>query len=638
MGEQAVQSEWCEEDLRSFLRSLLRDLHALEKLFAEGRIENGVHRIGAEQELVIVDKAFRPAPLALRLLDGLEDPHFTTEIALFNLEINLDPLPFSGDSLSRLERELNGLLAKARQKAHECEAELTLTGILPSLRKSDLELSNLTPKPRYVSLNDTLSRMRGGAYEFRLKGADEVIVRHDSVMLEACCTSFQAHLQVGPDEFAPLYNLAQVSIAPVLAAATNSPLLFGRRLWKETRIPLFQQSVDTRSASFHLRERAPRVSFGRQWVKRSVLELLRDDISRFRVVLGKKEVADPFRELERNVPPELAALKIHNGSVYRWNRPCYGVLDGKPHLRIEMRALPAGPTVLDEVANAAFFYGLVAGLATEHPDISEVMEFEDAETNFLAAAESGLQAQLHWPGLGTLPARRLIAQELIRLAREGLLASGIISADVQRYLDVIEERVRSGQTGSRWILSSYSALKKRGSRNEALAALTGATVRRQWDGEPVHTWPEARLEEGMTMQSSELRVEEIMTTDLITVAPEEPIELVAHLMDWKHVRHVPVEDREGRLVGLVSSFEMFRHFACRFGEPERSPEVAADIMQRHPSVVAPETTVLEAISLMRREQVAALAVVKEGKLVGIVTEHDFLNLAARLIEQGVRRP
>lgn len=365
------------------------------------------------------------------------------------------------------------------------------------MRKSDLELGNLTPKPRYVSLNETLSRMRGGAYEFRLKGADEVIVRHDSVMLEACCTSFQAHLQVGPDEFAPLYNLAQVAIAPVLAAATNSPLLFGRRLWKETRVPLFQQSVDTRSASFHLRERAPRVSSGRQWVKRSVLELLREDVSRFRVVLGKKQVEDPFRALERGNPPDLTALRIHNGSVYRWNRPCYGVLDGKPHLRIEMRALPAGPTVLDEVANAAFFFGLVTGLAAEYSDIAEAMEFDAAETNFLAAAESGLQAQLHWPGLGTLPARRLIAQELIRVAREGLSASGILSADVGRYLEVIEERVRSGQTGSRWILSSYSALKKRGSRNEALAALAGATVRRQWDGEPVHTWPPARLEEGM---------------------------------------------------------------------------------------------------------------------------------------------
>src|SRR5262249_11364768 len=270
MGAQDVQQDKDGIHKRQFITHLLHDVQALEEMIKSGAMESGVSRIGAEQEVFLVDQAWRPAPVAMELLDIVADPHFTTELGRFNLEINLDPLVFAGDCLKQLELDLNGLLATLRAIAHRQGVEVILTGILPTLRKSDLTLANMTAKPRYFALSDAMNQLRGDAYEFRLKGMDELIVKHDSVMLEACCTSFQVHYQVGAEEFPLLYNLAQAITAPVLAAATNAPLLFGRRLWRETRSPLFQQAVDTRSASHHLRERSPRVSFGQQWVEHSV--------------------------------------------------------------------------------------------------------------------------------------------------------------------------------------------------------------------------------------------------------------------------------------------------------------------------------------------------------------------------------
>jgi CBS domain-containing protein len=640
MGIQSVDTKLSPEELRAFIKALLNDLRALEKMIADGMIEANVRRIGAEQELFLVNSAWRPAPVALEVLEKISDPHFTNEIGLFNLEINLDPLTFGGNCLSRMEQQLNEMLATAAAAAHHCESETVLTGILPTLRKSDLELGNMTPKPRYFALNDALKQLRGGAYELRIKGADELNIKHDTWMLEACCTSFQVHLQVGADEFANLYNAAQLATAPVLAAAANSPLLFGRRLWRETRIPLFEQSIDTRNASDHLRERSPRVSFGNKWVKRSALELFEEDISRFRVLLGARMDEDPFAMLNQGLAPQLNALRLYNGTVWRWNRACYGVTDGKPHLRIEARAFPSGPTVVDEVANAAFFFGLVMGLSTEYHEIATVMEFDDAKANFLAASHLGLDTQFAWIGGRMIHARELILQHLLPMARDGLLQAGILPADVGRYLGIIEERVRTGRTGSQWLLDSIAEMRKTATKDEVLTSLTAATVSRQWQGSPVHTWPLAEMAEGKMHKPSYLRVEEFMTTDLFTVHADEPLDLVARLMDWKRVRHIPVEDEQGRLVGLISCFDVLRHLERSTNEPSKEPVAVSLIMNKEPLTVTPETLTLEAIALMRRARVDCLPVVKEGRLVGIVSERDFINVAARLLEKTVepRRP
>jgi len=638
MGEHDVELESAPEQLRAFIRRLLNDLRALEKMIASGLIESDVRRIGAEQELFLVNSAWRPAPVAKQVLDRIADPHFVTEIAQFNLEINLDPLVFTGDCLSEMERQLNGMIDKARAAANAYEAEIVLTGILPTIRKSDLELGNMTALPRYTALSEALARQRGEAFELKLKGNDELIIKHDNWMLEACCNSFQIHFQSGSKEFANLYNVAQAITAPVLAAAANSPLLFGRRLWKETRIPLFEQSVDTRHASYHLRERSSRVSFGQRWIENSALELFEEDVSRFPVLLGASlNSENPLSTLNRGAIPELQALQIYNGTVWRWNRPCYGITEGRPHLRIEARAFPSGPTVVDEIANAAFFFGLMSGVSRQHRDIAKEMEFDDAKSNFLSAGRRGLEAQFKWIGGEVIPARELICRYLLPVARYGLAAANIRAEDIDRYLGVIEKRARSGKSGSQWFLSSMSEMKQRGTKNEILTSLTAGTVNRQKRGRPVHQWSLAEITEGMMSKESCLCVEEFMTTDLFTVHENEPLELVANLMDWKHVRHIPVEDDDGNLTGLISCFEVLRHLLLVSNEAapglERAPVAVGSIMNKAPLTITPETLTFDAIALMRRERVDCLPVVNKGRLVGIVTERDFINVASRLLEQ-----
>jgi CBS domain-containing protein len=634
MGTQQVDQEHDAEQMRTFITHLLHDIHALENMITGGMIESDIRRIGAEQEVFLVDQAWRPAPVALEILEATDDAHYTTELGRFNLEINLDPLVFAGECLSQMERDLTELLATLRTGAHRHGAEIVLTGILPTLRKSDLALTNMTPKPRYFALSEAMNQLRGGAYEFRLKGMDELIVKHDSVMLEACCTSFQVHYQVSAEEFASLYNLAQAITAPVLAAATNAPLLFGRRLWRETRIPLFQQAVDTRSASHHMRERSPRVSFGHRWVQQSVVELFQEDLARFRVLLGAALQEDSLTLLQQGDIPSLQALRTYNGTVYRWNRACFGFSNGKPHLRIENRVLPSGPTVRDEIANSAFLLGLLSGGPAVYGDLAKKMAFHDAETNFLAAAQVGLDAQFTWMDGQVLPARELILQELLPLARTGLRDAGISVADSDRYLGVIEERVSSGRTGSQWLLRSLADMQGNGeSKDSLLSALTAATVRRQWEGIPGHEWSPARVEEGRASTVHDLRIEQFMTTDLFTVHPEEPIDLVVNLMNWKHIRHVPVENEHGQLVGVISWSEIVRHYAMNANRGPLKAIALSTIVRPNPLTVSPEISVLDAITLMRQEKMDCLLVVKEGHLVGIVTERDILNITARLLEQ-----
>lgn len=494
----------------------------------------------------------------------------------------------------------------------------------------------MTPIERYFALNRAMSRMRGGAYEFRIKGIDELIVNHDSVMVEACNASFQVHFQVGAEEFANLYNIAQFITGPILAVAANSPLLFGRRLWRETRIAVFRQSVDTRSTNQHLRERSPRVTFGRSWVRNSVIELFQEDISRFRALLGVEDDEDPFASLERGQTPRLKSLRLHNGTVYRWNRACYGLTDGKPHLRIENRVLPAGPTPIDQVANAALWFGMISAMAAEHEDLAGEVEFDVAKGNFFAAAQHGLAAQFTWLDGKVYPARELLLERLIPDARQGLATAGIDQADIDRYLGIIERRVEAGVTGADWLLGSLGSMKDKGTAGERLNALTAATLARQKEGRPIAEWEPARLEEAGGWKFNYLRVEQFMVTDLFTVQEDELIDLVANLMEWERIRHVPVEDPQHRLVGLVSYRNLLRVLAQGRGGGDQSTIAVSEVMKKDPVTVAPEANTLEAIALMRRHKIGCLPVVKDGRLVGLVTDHEFMDIAAELLEQKLR--
>ncbi len=637
MGEHNVSGEFNEADLREFMRALLADVSALERMLEGDMFESGIRRIGAEQEMFIVDNAGRPSCKAVQILDRL-DGNYTTELAQFNLEANLEPHEFGGRCLSDLESELRTMVRKAREAAAAEHAQIVMTGILPTLGRENLGLESMTPNPRYLALNNSMVALRGGNFHFRIKGIDELEASHDNVMLESCNTSFQVHFQVSAEEFAGLYNLAQAITAPVLAPAVNSPILLGRRLWHETRVALFQQSVDVRSESHQARGLRPRVSFGDGWVEDSVLEIFREDIARFRVVLANEIDEDPLAVLERGDMPSLSALRLHNGTVYRWNRPCYGLADNVAHLRIENRVLPAGPTIVDEIANAAFYFGLMSALSEEYGDISKVMRFDHAKDNFFQAARYGLRAQFTWLGGKEYTAASLILDHLLPLARQGLDASGIDSGDADRYMGIVEERVRTARTGAQWSLDSLAAMGGSGTPDQRFRALTQATIERQAQDNPVHEWELGAMCDRTDWQQSYLRVGQFMTTDLFTVQPEDVVDLAASLMDWRHIRHVPVEDRAGNLVGLVSHRALLRLVGKGVGSggaDTRNVSVS-DIMKRNPVTVTPDTPTLTAIETMREHKVGCLPVTEGQRLVGIITERDLVHVAANLLEQHLR--
>ena len=620
---------------QSFMDSVLDDLRALRQMLEEGRIESGPPRIGIEQELFLVDDSWQPAPVGPQILEDNRNPRVTPELGRFNLEINFDPLEFRGGCLEELERQLNESIEDLAVLARAHGARILLAGILPTLTLSQLTTRNMSPQQRYRTLSEAVTNLRGETHTLRIRGIDELMVKVKTIMLEACNTSFQVHLQVPPDQFPQYYNIAQLATAPVLAAAVNSPLLLSKRLWKETRIALFQLSVDTRRPSAYPRSSRPRVGFGDRWVRGSVLDIFREDVTRFRALMKVEGTEDPFEALSRNRLPRLKALSLFNGTVYRWNRPCYGVHQGRAHLRIENRVLPSGPSVLDEVANAAFFCGLVTGLAQEHGDVTPRISFAEVKSNFLSAARSGLNAQLNWLDGGSMSAPELIRERLLPVAREGLRHRGIRGEDIKRYLGVIEKRVENGQTGADWLLRSYSRMGGDRRRGEILVALTAATYHRQTQGRPVHSWPLAQADEGGDWRAHYQRIEQYMTTEVFTVQPEDPIDLAASIMDWERVRHIPVEDEQNRLVGLVSYRAIFSFF-IRQGGAQRKVEPVRRIMKPDPITVTPETLTVEAIAIMRREKIGCLPVVQDGRLVGIVTYRDFMGIAGHVLEQQLR--
>ena len=633
------------DERRHFMRALLSDLRALERMLAEGMFERGVARIGSEQEMFLVDRSFHAAPAALKVLQRLDDPHYTTELGLFNLELNADPQPFAGKGLAQMEAQLNELYTKVQRIGAELEVQPVLTGILPTLGKTDLSIQNMVPNPRYLTLNRVMTGMRGDGYDISIKGLDELVAKHDSLMFEACNASFQVHLQLTePERFGHAYDIAQLLLAPALAVGTNSPTLFGKRLWAETRIALFEQSCDIRTPSLHARDRAARVSFGKDWVRGSVLEIFKDNVTRFRPLVGAEQEEDANAVLDRGEIPQLKALRLHNGTIYRWNRACYGISEnGKPHLRIELRVLPSGPTIVDEVANAALWLGLMSELTATIEDLPARMDFDHAQANFYAAARDGLAARFTWLDSEETLAQPLILEKLLPLAEKGLARAGVDDADAKKYLGIIDERVRSLRTGSRWMLRSLQGMKSRGSQGERLNAIVAATIERQKTGRPVVEWERARLDEIYGSRGGYNKVSQYMQTDLLAVQPDDPVELVADLMSWERVRHVPVEDAKGMLVGLVTSRAVLRHYAGlakarASGEaPKSGAELdaisVADIMRTDLLTVTPDTLTVDAIAIMRKQRVGCLPVVQDGHIVAMITEEDFMGIAAEMLDQ-----
>lgn len=634
MGEQRVSKVSSQRSMNKFVKSLLRDVQALEYMLENDWFESGITRIGAEQEMVMVDKKnYKPALIAIEALEKMQKyPWVETELAKFNLETNLEPRELKGSCLSAMHKENAGNLNKIQKVLDKMGADIVLTGILPTLRKFDLDLENLTPKKRYKALMEAINeQLIGKSYELRLFGIDELLIKHDSPLLEACNTSFQVHLQIEPKDFVKMYNIAQALAAPIMAISSNSPLVFGRRLWHESRIALFQQSLDTRTTHDHLRERSPRVSFGKDWLQESVMEIYQEDITRFRVLISSDIEEDSLEQIKEGKAPKLRALQVHNSTVYRWNRPCYGISDnGKPHLRIENRVLPAGPTVLDEVANAAFWLGAMVGMANEIDDIRTKMSFPDARDNFGKAAQYGIDSKFTWFGDQKISCQQLILEQLLPIARKGLTASKVVKKDIDLYLGVIKERTESHMTGSRWILRAYSKMIEKTTRDEALTVLTASIIQNQKSNIPVHKWPLPKLEDLDTYDTANLKVSEFMQTDLLTVQKDDIVELAAELMDWNKLRYAPVENTKGDLVGLVSVGLLLKHYIKIKGKKSKT---VGDIMVTDVHTIKQSSNILEASRLMTKYKIGCLPVVEHNELVGLITETDIIKISGRTLER-----
>ncbi|MEP4092683.1 CBS domain-containing protein [Reichenbachiella sp.] len=601
-----------------FIKHLLSDIKALETMLKEGMIENDIIRIGAEQEFCLVNDQWRPSKLSQEVLNSINDPHFTTELARYNLEINLDPVELKSNCFSKVESQLSALLKKAAAAAKKHQNKVVLTGILPTIGKKELGFDFMTPSPRYWNLNDIAKELRGGDFELNLSGVDELSIRHDSVLFEACNTSFQMHLQIPSFDFISSYNWAQAISGPVLSACTNSPLLLGRELWSETRIALFQQSVDTRGSSRALKDQQARVTIGNQWATGTAADIFKNDVALYKLILTKDIAVDSMDELAAGKIPSLAALCLHNGTIYRWNRACYGVGNGKPHLRIENRYIPAGPTVLDQMANFAFWVGLMKGRPSQFDDMSNHMDYRDAKSNFINAARTGRDTSLHWMGQ-RLTVADLVTKELLPLAYEGLRKMNIDKKDTEKLLGVIEQRVK-GQTASKWLIKNYRNLCKELKKDHALLTVTkGIYDNQQKANLPIHQWP--MLENNHERPPTAHLVGHIMSTRLFVVNENDLAELATSVMEWKDIHHVPVENHAGDMCGLLTSTHIERYKKMEAIDEDL---MVADIMTKDVVTVQADTKIKKAIQLMKKLEYGCMPVVQGKHLVGIITIKDVI--------------
>jgi gamma-glutamyl:cysteine ligase YbdK (ATP-grasp superfamily) len=495
MGEKVVAGPFDLSDRHRY-RDKLRDcLTGLARLLEEKRFDRPRNLMGLEIELNLVDGAGQPRMMNAQVLERIASRDFQTELAMFNLEVNIAPHRLGERVFDRLAEELRTSLAYADRKAGELDAGIVMIGILPTLDRDDLVSSNLSDVDRYTLLNDQIVAARGEDFKLDIDGVERLVCTSRSIAPEAACTSVQLHLQVTPDRFADVWNAAQAVSAVQIAVGANAPFLFGHELWRESRPPLFEQSTDTRPPELQTQGVRPRTWFGERWID-SAYDLFEENLRYYPALLPICDDEDPLRVLDEGGAPRLSELVLHNGTIYRWNRPVYEVVDGVPHLRVENRVLPAGPTVIDVVANAAFYYGLVRALAEETRPVWTKLPFEAAAGNFEAACRYGIDARLRWPRRGRLgsvaevDAVTLVRDELLPLAAAGLDAWGVEPADRDLYLGVIEERCRRRTNGARWQAETFHrGLDKGLSRDEALAAMTRRYRELMLTGEPVHGWP-----------------------------------------------------------------------------------------------------------------------------------------------------
>ena len=490
MGEEVGVRVFSRDDRQRYRQKVRACLDVFARMLAEARFHPERRSFGLEIELNLTDDAGDPAMINAQALEAIADPDFQTELGQFNVEINVAPRLLEDRVLTELETQVRDSLNSAENQARTVGAHMMIIGILPTVTEAHLDADSFSDSPRYGLLNEQIFAARGEDLEISIAGVERLSTYADTIAPEAACTSVQLHQQVDPENFAASWNAAQAIAGVQVAIGANSPFFFGRELWRETRIALFEQATDTRPEELKAQGVRPRVWFGERWIT-SIFDLFEENVRYFPALLPVCDDEDPQETLDAGGVPRLPELRLHNGTVYRWNRPIYDVVRDQPHLRVENRVLPAGPTVVDTMANAAFYYGLLRSLATADRPIWSQMSFSAAEENFHAGAREGIDARIYWPGLGEVPVAELVLRRLLPLAYEGLDRWGIAPADRDRLLEIIERRCVTLRNGASWQSAAFHRLyeERQLERLDALRQMTVDYRERMHANEPVHTWP-----------------------------------------------------------------------------------------------------------------------------------------------------
>ncbi len=476
MGDEIPSNHFNSRDLEAFTERLRNETQIVSDWFKKDQFAFEQKMFGYELEAWLVDHDYQPAPINEQFLRALNDPLVVPELASFNIELNSLPQQLGGHVFSNMQQNLKRTYDQCRHQAQLLNSDLLMIGILPTVKESDLSLKHMSNSPRYRALNEQIFRLRHGRpLKIDIKGEEHLRTSHDDVMLEAATTSLQLHLQISPHLATRYYNAAIILSGSMVAATGNAPYLFGKHLWEETRIPLFEQSVSIGGHKHSDEGDLKRVSFGTGYAKNSLIECFQENLDHFPVVLPV---------LFDEPPEKLAHLRLHNGTIWRWNRPLIGFdVQGQPHLRIEHRVISAGPSTVDTVANAALFVGAIKSLVDTTQPPEEILSFDQAQHNFYAVAHSGLKTNLHWLDGKYTSAQEHILEQLLPLAKSGLKQLNVHEDDIQHYLGIIEHRMTTGQTGTIW-QQRYTA-----THGHDMRALTAAYAKHQQRGKPVHEWP-----------------------------------------------------------------------------------------------------------------------------------------------------
>ena len=486
MGKQFKADQLTNNNHQMFDQRVLAQLERLKGLIQHPGFSEGPTTLGAELEMYLVDdQTLLPAGNNLAIIDALSDSRLQPELNQFNLEYNQDPTAAQGRPFSAMHEDFEQFLSRLQRAASTINNLVVPIGILPTLKQSDLKYENMTNLPRYQALQEGLYKLRGGDFRINIDGKDPLQASCDSVATEGANTSLQIHLKLPAAKFAAYYNAAQLSTPLVLGLAANSPLLFGHQLWQETRIALFKQSIDCRPNLVTEWRQPTRVSFGQGWVRQGAYELFAENVGLYPAIM-------PMVEDEPEDSLKFKELCLHHGTVWPWNRAVYGA-SPEPHLRIEFRSLPSGPTVKDMIANAALAIGWAVGLESHVDEILARLPFQYAEHNFYRAAQSGMEAKILWPvatqtTLGEQPLIQ-VAEKLLPLAHDGLKALGVLADDIDEYLGIIEQRLQSRQNGSCWQLERLNHYRDSYGKDESLKRMLSDYIRHFNDGNPVATWP-----------------------------------------------------------------------------------------------------------------------------------------------------